>query len=233
MRLLLIEDNADLAGLLAQRLAPRGFSADIASTGRESLEMLDVVAYVAVVLDLGLPDLDGLAVLEQIRKRQPSLPVLILTARSRVSERVTGLEAGADDYLVKPFAYEEVAARLHALLRRPAQASGERLQVGNVTLNTRLREVEVDGAPQTLSAQEINLLEILMRRTGRVVPKRHLDDQLFGLTADVGPNAVEVAVHRLRKRLQGTGAAAEIHTVRGVGYLLTGAISRPIRECRD
>lgn len=230
MRLLLIEDNAELAELLAQQLAPRGFEADFARTGREALEMLDLVTYAAAVLDLGLPDLDGLEVLKGLRQRQPNLPVLVLTARGQVADRVTGLEAGADDYLVKPFAYEEVAARLAALLRRQGQVGGEQLQLANLTLDTRFRQVEVDGAPQVLSAQELNLLEILMRRAGRVVPKRHLDDQLFGLSSDVGPNAVEVAVYRLRKRLQAAHAAVEIHTIRGVGYLLAAATA-PASAC--
>jgi two-component system response regulator TctD len=231
MRLLLIEDNAELAGLLAQQLAPRGFSADFAETGREGLEMLSLVAYAAVILDLGLPDMDGLAVLRELRRREPTLPVLILTARGQVSDRVTGLESGADDYLVKPFAYEEVIARLNVLLRRQGQAAGERLALGNLSFDTRHRQVEVDRAPQILSAQELNLLEILMRRSGRVVAKRHLDDQLFGLSAEVGPNAVEVAIYRLRKRLQGAGASVEIHTIRGVGYMLADAASGSTSAC--
>ena len=232
MRLLFIEDNAELAGLLAQQLAPRGFSADFARTGQEGLEMLRLVAYAAVILDLGLPDMDGLAVLRELRQREPALPVLILTARGQVSDRVTGLESGADDYLVKPFAYEEVIARLNVLLRRQGQAAGERLQLGNLSFDTRYRQVEVSGEPQMLSAQELNLLEILMRRSGRVAPKRHLDDQLFGLSAEVGPNAVEVAVYRLRKRLQAAGASVEIHTIRGVGYMLAETAATPAGACR-
>lgn len=230
MRLLLVEDNAELAELLAQQLAPRGFDADVAPTGRMALNMLQLVSYAAVLLDLGLPDIDGFEVLKTLRLRAPDLPVLVLTARGHVGDRVTGLESGADDYLVKPFAYEEVIARLNVLLRRQSRAGGERLQVANLTFDTCFREVEVDGAPQALSAQELNLLEILLRRAGRVVPKRHLDDQLFGLSAEVGPNAVEVAVHRLRKRLQGARAGVEIHTVRGVGYLLTGGGAKSATE---
>ena len=223
MRLLLIEDNAQLAELLSQQLAPRGFDADFARSGREALEMLSLVDYAAVVLDLGLPDMDGLEVLRELRKTQPVLPVLILTARGQVDDRVRGLDSGADDYLVKPFAHEEVIARLNVLLRRQGQAAGDQLRLENLVFDTRFRQVEVDGKPHVLSAQELNLLEILMRRSGRVVPKRHLDDQLFGLSAEVGPNALEVAVYRLRKRLEAAGAAVEIHTVRGVGYLLSAA----------
>jgi DNA-binding response OmpR family regulator len=231
MRLLLIEDNVELAELLAEQLAPFGFSIDRAETGREALEMVELVAYAAVILDLGLPDVDGLNVLRNLRLTQSTLPVLILTARGRVSDRVTGLDSGADDYLVKPFAHEELIARLNVLLRRQGQPAGERLVVGNLSFETRFRQVEVEGEPQTLSAQELNLLEILMRRVGRVVPKRHLDDQLFGLSAEVGPNAVEVAIYRLRKRLERAGAAVEIHTVRGVGYMLAGVAADPASAC--
>jgi DNA-binding response OmpR family regulator len=236
MRLLLIEDNAELARLLAEKLAPAGFSADFAASGREGLEMLELVSYAAVVLDLGLPDMDGLEVLRRLRRREPALPVLILTARGQVSDRVTGLETGADDYLVKPFAHEEVTARLNVLLRRRGQAAGETLELANLIFDTRHRQVEVDGANQVLSAQELDLLEILLRRSGRVVAKARLDDQLFGLSAEVSPNALEVAVYRLRKRLQRARAAVEIHTVRGVGYMLAAVSAgptpaRPDPEC--
>lgn len=223
MRLLLIEDNRELADLLAGQLAPRGFAIDWAGCGADGLEMAALLAYPAIVLDLGLPDMDGLEVLRRLRQAPEAPPVLILTARGQVADRVTGLETGADDYLVKPFAYEELIARLNVLVRRKGHPGGERLEVGNVAFATRERQVEVDGRPQVLSAQELNLLEILMRRSGRVVAKRQLDDQLFGLSAEVGPGAVEVAVYRLRRRLQTAGAAVEIHTIRGVGYMIAGA----------
>jgi DNA-binding response OmpR family regulator len=225
MRLLLIEDNAELARLLSQQLAPRGFMIDLADTGHGGLEMMDLVSYAAVILDLGLPDMDGLAVLQALRLKNRSIPVLILTARGRIHDRVAGLDAGADDYLVKPFAYEELVARLHVMMRRQGQGGDERLQVGNLSFDPRHRHVEIDGSPQVLSAQELDLLEILMRRSGRVLPRRQLDDHLFGLSAEVGLNAVEVAVHRLRRRLQAARAAVEIHTIRGVGYMLTGVES--------
>ena len=222
MRLLLIEDNAELADLLALQLAPRGFSIDRAECGADGLAMAELVAYPAIVLDLGLPDMDGLDVLRRLRRSRDESPILILTARGRVADRVSGLEAGADDYLVKPFAHEELIARLNVLVRRKGQPGGERLEVGDISYATRERHVEIGGRPQVLSAQELDLLEILMRRSGRVVPKRQLDDQLFGLSAEVGPTALEVAVHRLRKRLQGAAAGAEIHTIRGVGYMIAG-----------
>jgi two-component system response regulator TctD len=139
MRLLLIEDNAELAGLLAERLEPRGFDADFARTGREALEMIELVDYAAVVLDLGLPDMDGLEVLRRLRQTRGAVPVLILTARDQVGDRVKGLDSGADDYLVKPFAYEEVIARLNVLMRRHGQPAGEQLKLGNLTFNARGR----------------------------------------------------------------------------------------------
>ncbi len=148
------------------------------------------------------------------------MPVLALTARSSVADRVDGLRAGADDYLVKPFAVEELAARLQALMRRPGDLLGEQLTVGDVSLDLQSRQVMVDGKPEPFSAREVDLLEILMRRTGRVVQKAFVEDHLFGLNAPAGSNAVEVAVHRLRRRLQGLEARAAVHTVKGVGYFI-------------
>jgi two-component system response regulator TctD len=177
--------------------------------------------YAAIVLDLGLPDEDGLSLLRSIRGRGDSTPVLVLTARDGVSDRVNGLRAGADDYLVKPFAMEELVARLQALLRRPGNLLGRQLSFGNVSLETEGRQVFVDGTLRVFAARETAILEILLRRGGNVVPKRLFEDQLFGLSGDVGSNAVEVYVHRLRKMLSDCGATVKIHTVRGVGYLLS------------
>jgi two-component system response regulator TctD len=220
MRILVIEDNDELAKLLVRGLQAASFSADLAGTAEEAEAALKAVRYAAIVLDLGLPDRDGTTVLKGMRARKDATPVLVLTARSGVHDRVAGLQAGADDYLVKPFAFEELAARLRALLRRPGDMLGRVLQVNNLQLDTEARQVFVDGEPQVMSAQELALLEILMRRGGKVVSKRHMEDHLFGLTSEVGPNAVEVSVHRLRKRLGKLGATVDVHTIRGVGYLL-------------
>ena len=149
--------------------------------------------------------------------------VLILTARGGIQDRVKGLQAGADDYLGKPFALEELVARLQALLRRPGHLLGQVLGVGNVTLDTEARQVEIGGQILSLSVRETTVLEILMRRSGKVVPKKLVEDQLFGISGEVGSNAVEVYIHRVRKQLAEAGAKARIDTVRGVGYMISAA----------
>lgn len=221
MRVLLVEDNDELVSLLVKSLARSGFSADAVANAGDAAHSLAAMRYAAIVLDLGLPDQDGLTLLRGVRGRGDSTPVLVLTARDGVSDRVNGLRAGADDYLVKPFAMEELVARLQALLRRPGNLLGRQLSFGNVSLETEGRQVFVDGTLRVFAARETAILEILLRRGGNVVPKRLFEDQLFGLSGDVGSNAVEVYVHRLRKMLSDCGATVKIHTVRGVGYLLS------------
>jgi two-component system response regulator TctD len=220
MRLLVVEDNEELAGLLVRGLGAAGFAADVVASASDAQSVLGATRYAAIVLDLGLPDGDGLEVLQALRARQDATPVLVLTARSGVHDRVTGLRSGADDYLVKPFAFEELVARLQALLRRPGELLGRSLRVGNVAFDTEARQAFVDDKPQVFSAREVAVLEILMRRSGRVVSKKLVEDQLFGLSIDVSSNAVEVYVHRLRKQLADSGARVQIHTIRGVGYLI-------------
>jgi DNA-binding response OmpR family regulator len=220
MRLLVVEDNLDLAELLISALLRNGFSADVMTSAANAEEAVASTRYAACILDLGLPDEDGLSLLTRLRRSGVSLPVLILTARGSVADRVEGLRAGADDYLVKPFAVEELVARLQALLRRPGEMLSRRLEVGDLCLDVQSRELMVAGRSQPFSAREIDLLELLMRRAGRVVQKSYVEDHLFGLNAPVGSNAVEVAIHRLRKHLQALGAQAVVHTVKGVGYFI-------------
>jgi two-component system response regulator TctD len=220
MRLLLIEDSEPLSDLVAKGLANSGFDADKAVTAAEARAALTTMRYAAIILDLGLPDADGMTVLRELRARGDPTPVIILTARGRVEDRISGLQAGADDYLGKPFAIEELVARLQALLRRPGHLLGLSLQLGNVSFDTEGRQVTVGDLPRILSPRELAVLEILLRRAGRVVPKTLLEDQLYGLATDIGSNAVEVYVHRLRKQLVEAGADVEIHTIRGVGYLI-------------
>jgi DNA-binding response OmpR family regulator len=221
MRLLLIEDNTELARLLTGGLSSSGFTTDVFCSAADARLALASIRYSALVLDLGLPDEDGMTILRELRRRNDPMPVLILTARGSVDDRVNGLRSGADDYLVKPFALEELVARLQALLRRPGQLLGKSLSLANLTIDTESRQIFIDGKPEVLSAREASVLELLMRRQGHVVPKKSLEDQIFGISGDVASNAVEVYVSRLRKQLLERGARVQIHTIRGVGYLIT------------
>ena len=220
MRLLVVEDNAKLSELLAQGLAQAGFESDRVSRLASAEEALAATTYSAMILDLGLPDGDGRTLVTSLRARGDHMPVLMLTAHDGLQDKVAGLASGADDYLVKPFAFEELIARLRALRRRPGEFLGNSINAGNVTFDTVARQVFVAGQPVSFSAREAALLEILIRRPGRVIPKRVVEDQLFGLSEEVRSNAVEVNIHRLRKQLTDTGADIEVHTVRGVGYIL-------------
>jgi two-component system response regulator TctD len=220
MNILLVEDNAELVSLVVKGLERGGFSVDSVGNAMDAERAIAATRYSAVVLDLGLPDEDGLAWLRGVRSRGDSTPVLVLTARDGVSDRVIGLRAGADDYLVKPFAMEELNARLKALMRRSDNLLGDRLSLGNVALDTEGRQVMVGGTVRSFPMRETAVLEILLRRCGNVAPKRLFEDHLFGLTDEVGSNAVEVYVHRLRKMLADSGATVQVHTVRGVGYML-------------
>jgi DNA-binding response OmpR family regulator len=220
VRLLLIEDNERFAALLRQGLASAGFAVDVLTTAKDASAALETGRWDIVVLDRGLPDADGLDVLTDMRRRSDTTPVLILTAHGSLKDRVTGLQSGADDYLVKPFALEELVARLQALLRRPGNLLGLALRLGNLTLDTVARQVFVDERPIAFSAREIAVLEHLMRRSGRVVAKTLLESSLYGPSQEVGSNALEVHVHRLRRHLAETGASVEVHTVRGVGYMI-------------
>lgn len=220
MRLLIVEDNLELSGLVADGLTAAGFAVDMVDAAEPAQLAIETRHYAAVVLDLGLPDADGLSLLREMRARRDSTPVLVITSRGGLDDRLTGLRAGADDYLLKPFAMEELAERVRALLRRPGEILGDLLQVGDLALDTQARQVFVRGEPLLFSGRELTLLELLMRRTGRVLLKQHVEGHLFGLGAEVGSNAVEVQVHRLRRRLEPLKARAAIHTVRGVGYML-------------
>jgi DNA-binding response OmpR family regulator len=218
--LLLIEDNERFAALLRQGLATAGFTVDVLTTAKDASAALETGRWDIVVLDRGLPDTDGLDVLTGMRRRGDTTPVLILTAHGSLKDRVTGLQSGADDYLVKPFALEELVARLQALLRRPGNLLGLALRLGNLTLDTVARQVFVEDRPIAFSAREIAVLEHLLRRSGRVVAKTLLESSLYGPAQEVGSNALEVHVHRLRRHLVETGATVQVHTVRGVGYMI-------------
>jgi DNA-binding response OmpR family regulator len=220
MRLAVVEDNPELAQLLIRGLKAEGYETDLMTTVAEARAAVTTTRYAALILDLGLPDGDGLSILREIRQGKDPLPVLVLTARGGLQDRVSGLRSGADDYLVKPFALEELVARLEALLRRPGQLLGRSLQVANLVFDTESHQAFIDDKPQILSAREVAVLELLMRRKDRVVSKKLVEDHIFGLSGEVASNAVEVYVHRLRKQLSERGAKVQIHTIRGVGYII-------------
>jgi DNA-binding response OmpR family regulator len=221
MRLLVIEDEARIVELLRSAFERAGFVVDSVGTMAEGDQALSLVAYDAAVLDLGLPDGDGLRMLAKIRTAGNRVPVLILTARDAVEDRVGGLDGGADDYLVKPFAVTELISRIKALLRRPGHALGTTLQAGNLAFDTIGRDVRVGSTPVNMPRHELAILEHLMRRLGRVVPRAVLEEKLYGMNEPLESNAIPVHVHHLRRKLGDVGATPVIHTVRGIGYLLT------------
>ncbi|WP_135075161.1 response regulator transcription factor [Terasakiella sp. SH-1] len=220
MKLLIVEDNPELCSLLQERLQKEGFAVDAFNEAEDAYSVLDTMRYDCIVLDLGLPDGDGLDILTDLRAKQNMTPVLILTARDGLEDRVKGLNLGADDYCLKPFEMEELIARIRALLRRPGGALGVELNAGNLTFDTVSREVQIDGDVIALARRELDVLEELMRRYGRVVSKQALEESLYGFNEDVGSNSVEAHISRLRKKLNKTTASISVHTIRGVGYIL-------------
>jgi DNA-binding response OmpR family regulator len=220
VRLLVIEDEVRITEILRSALSRSGFAVDAVGRCGDARAALEVNPYDAVILDLGLPDGDGLALLKDMRARGNAVPVLVLTARDAVEHRVAGLDTGADDYLIKPFAMSEVIARIKALLRRPEGALGALLKSGNIAFDTIGRDLRVGDTVLVLPRRESAILEHLMRRAGRVVPKTVLEEKLYGIDDELGSNAIPVHVHHLRRKLMDRGATVEIHTVRGVGYLL-------------
>ena len=220
MRILLIEDNARLAALMAAGLSRRGFACDEARDLTTAQTAIDADRYDAIILDLGLPDGDGMQWLMQQRKRGRMEPALILTARDALADRVSGLDAGADDYVVKPVEVDELAARIRALLRRPGPRAETRLACGTLTFDAASRAAHQDGAPIDLSRRECDLLELMMRKSGTVVRRQEIESALYSFAEPVTPNAVEANVSRLRRKLEDAGAVSLLHTVRGVGYML-------------
>ena len=219
MKLLLAEDDALLADALCTQLRGAGFEVVHAPNGAVADFLLEREPPDIAVLDLGLPMLDGLAVLKKVRQSQPELPVLLLTARDSLDDRVSGLQAGADDYVTKPFDFPELQARLQALLRRSQRRPGVNLQVARLTLDESARRAFVSGEPMELSGREWSLLLLLVQQQGKVVTK----EQIHGVWSDDGGevgvgNAIEVYVHRLRRKTEKAGV--NIRTVRGIGYLL-------------
>lgn len=218
MRILIVEDDPVLADGLTRSLRHGDYAVDCVNDGAAADHVLAAQSYDLVILDLGLPGLDGFEVLRRLRRRGASVPVLVLTARDGLSERVKGLDLGADDYMIKPFDLPELEARVRALIRRGLSGGGSELTNGSLVLDTAGRRATLGGDPLDLSARELGVLEVLMLRSGRVVSKEQLADQLYGWDEEVGPNAIEVYVHRLRRKLEPAGVS--IRTIRGLGYLL-------------
>jgi two-component system OmpR family response regulator len=218
MRILVVEDDSVLRDGLSRSLRNGGYAVEVADDGRLADQLLSVHSFDLVVLDLGLPGLDGLEVLRRLRRRASNVPVLILTARDSIVDRVNGLDVGADDYLVKPFELAELEARVRALMRRAQSVSTARIIHGALTLDTAARRAFVGEEALDLSAREVALLEALLLSAGRVVSKDQLTDRLYGVSDEVGPNAIEVFVHRLRRKIEAAGVS--IRTIRGLGYLV-------------
>jgi two-component system, OmpR family, response regulator PhoP len=221
MRLLLIEDDAALRLGLARQLEADGYRVDQAGDGEDGLFQAREYPVDLAIVDLGLPKLNGLTVVQRLRADGRSLPVLVLTARGSWQDKVTGLEAGADDYLVKPFEYPELAARIKALLRRSLKATGDVLVLGPLAIDFAAQAARVNEQPMELTAFEYRLLEFLVRERARVVSKQELSDYLYPHDEDRDSNVLEVLIGRLRRKLDPDGTLAPIETVRGRGYRFT------------
>lgn len=218
MRMLQVEDDAVLGDALLNALHRAGYAVDWAHSGTEADVALQDQVYDAVVLDLNLPGMDGFEVLQRLRSRRSDTPVLILTARDALDDRVRGLDLGADDYMLKPFDMPEFLARVRALLRRGGAATSNEIEFGQLRYDMTARSVTADGQPLHLSARELSVLEALLMRAGKAVAKEALMEKLCNWDEDLGSNAIEVYVHRLRKKLEPYGV--EIQTVRGLGYMI-------------
>ncbi len=219
MRVLVVEDDRELAAGLVSALAQSHFVADQVHSAEAALSACAITFYEFVILDLGLPDCDGIDVMRQLRQRKLECPILVLTARDALQDRIDGLDAGADDYLVKPFALSELEARMRALLRR-GRMINESIAFGRVTLDTKSRCAKVDENELPLTAREFAVLEQLLQRSGRIVSKNQLLESMYTWNDDISPAAIEVFVSRLRRKLEEAGAAVGIRSVRGLGYRL-------------
>lgn len=221
MRALLVEDDDTIAGFVKKGLQEAGFVVDHADTGPRGLDLAAAGTYDVAIVDVMLPGLDGISLVETLRARGSAVPVLFLSARHTVDDRVRGLQAGGDDYLVKPFAFPELLARIQALVRRAThQAEPTRLRVGELEMDLLSREVRREGRRLDLRPKERALLEHLMRHAGKVVSKTMILAQVYDYSFDPGSNVVDVLVHRLRDKVDRDFAAKMIHTVRGMGYVL-------------
>ena len=217
---LLVDDDAAIRRSVAEGLELEGFEVVPASGGRAALAAIESIIPAVILLDLAMPDLDGLEVLQRLRDAGNDVPVCILSARDEVDDRVRGLEAGADDYVVKPFALEEVAARLHALLRRRPPTAAGHLEVGDLVLDEATAKATRGGRDLGLTRRELELLALFMRRPGEILSRREMHEEVWGYTFDPGTNVADVFVGYLRRKLEAGGEPRILHTVRGVGFVL-------------
>jgi DNA-binding response OmpR family regulator len=220
MHILVVEDDTRIARVVEQALAEAGHQVDIAYDGLDGLERAEAGVYDLVILDVMLPEMDGLAVARDLRRQRVRTPILMLTARDAIADRVRGLDSGADDYLIKPFALEELLARVRALGRRAGDGADSVLEVGDLRLDTERHEVARDDRPIELTAKEFDLLAYLMRNAGRVLSKDQITDHVWGYDAQATSNVVEIYVHYLRDKIDRGFPRPLIRTVRGVGYTI-------------
>jgi two-component system copper resistance phosphate regulon response regulator CusR len=225
MRILIAEDDARLHDLLARALRERSFAVDVVTDGESALIEAAINDYDAIVLDVMLPKRTGLDVCRELRRRGKRTPILMLTARDALQDRVAGLDSGADDYVVKPFELEELLARLRAVMRRGPVLQDERLSVGDLVVDTRAQQATRAGLPVGLTTREYALLEYLARHAGRVVGRAELTEHVWDANHDPASNALEVYIGRVRKKLEVAGGAPLLHTRRGSGYLLSADVT--------
>jgi DNA-binding response OmpR family regulator len=219
VELLLVEDEWRFAQLLARRLGEQGFPTTVASTGAQALEWAIDRDWDLAIVDVMLPELDGVSLTRALRERGRHIPILMLTARDAIEDRVEGLRAGADDYVVKPFAFEELMARIEALIRRTG-GENHRMSFGPIQMDVPAHRVRVDGTSLELTPKEFELLECLLRAQGRVVTRARIKELVWGFTFDAPTKVVDLYVHYLRKKLDAAGAPGVIETVRGIGYVI-------------
>ena len=221
MRILLVEDSERLQDLLGETLRDAGYLLDIVTTAEDFRQLALGGPYDLFIIDLGLPDGDGMTLIRELRARSIQTPVLVITARATVGDRVAGLDSGADDYLIKPFNHTELVARVRALLRRPAELTSPQLKVGGLRLDELSGEVLYDGTAVDLRPSERRLLALLMRRSGSIVSKLLIEDTVSEFGREISSNAVEALVSRLRKALGDANARVSLSTIRGSGYMLS------------
>jgi DNA-binding response OmpR family regulator len=220
LRVLLVEDEPEMATALRAALRKYDVLVDHVATLADATEALRSNTYAAILLDRQLPDGDGLRLVPRLRAGGAGIPVIVLTARAELAERVSGLDSGADDYLGKPFAIEELLARLRAVLRRPADVLKETIVLGRLSFDFSHREASIDGQPLTLPRRELLVLETLLRRSGRAVSRTALEEAVYGIDDEIQSNALDTHISRLRRKLTEACAGIEIHGIRGIGYLL-------------